>query len=255
MAYEVRGTGQPVVLVHGHPFNRSMWGAQVAFLACSYQVITYDLRGYGQSSGASTLVPLERFAEDLEALRVALQLDFFALAGLSMGGQIALEYYRQHPDRVRALLLLDTFATLDSPARRQDRLDTAAQLEQLGMAQHAREVLPKMVAPATLREQPAVAEAVLTMMQTTPPQGAAGALRGRAERRDYTSMLAKISVPTLVLVGRDDVFTPVADAVFMQERIAGAQLCVVEGAGHLPPMETPRECNAALNQFLRSCLT
>ena len=95
---------------------------------------------------------------------------------------------------------------------------------------------------------------MLTMMQTAPARGAAAALRGRADRRDYTTLLPTIQVPTLVLVGSEDEFTPLADAVFMQERIPNAQLVVLDGVGHLPTLEAPQECNAALAQFLHQGL-
>jgi len=254
LVYEVHGTGYPLVLVHGHPFNRSMWAPQVAALQSAYQVITFDLRGYGQSVSNASYVSLDEFAQDIEALRATLKLETFALAGLSMGGQIALEYYRQYPQHVGALLLLDTFATLDSTERRQHRIDTAARIEKEGMDAYAEELLPGMVAPTTRREQPAVTAAVLTMMQTSPARGAAAALRGRADRRDYTDLLPIINVPTLVLVGSEDEFTPIADAVFMQERIPNAQLVVLDGAGHLPTLEAVRECNAAIERFLSHSL-
>ena len=254
LIYEVHGTGYPLVLVHGHPFNRSMWSPQVAALQEFCQVVTFDLRGYGQSVSTGSYVSLDEFAGDIEALRAALHLEAFALAGLSMGGQIALEYYRQHPRRVSALLLLDTFATLDPAERRQHRIDTAARIEQQGMDAYAAELLPGMLSLATRLQQPTVAAAVLTMMQTAPPRGAAAALRGRANRRDYTDLLPTIQVPTLVMVGSEDEFTPIADAKFMHERIPNAQLVVLDGVGHLPTLEAPQECNAAIEQFLRHSL-
>jgi 3-oxoadipate enol-lactonase len=252
LVYEMRGQGYPLILVHGHPFNRSIWDAQVAALSADYQVITFDLRGYGQSSSSLSYVPLNLFARDVEALRQALGLKQFALAGLSMGGQIALEYYRCYPARVGALLLLDTFATLDSEEGQVKRRVTATRLEAEGMEPYATEVLSMMIAATTLLQQPKVATAVLHMMQTTPPHGAAAALRGRADRQNYTSLLATIQVPTLVLVGLEDAYTPVSDAVFMQQRIPRAQLVVLPGVGHLPTMEAPGECTQAMRDFLQA---
>lgn len=118
------------------------------------------------------------------------------------------------------------------------------------MGPFAEEVLPKMIAPANIEALPALAEHVLAMMRRSPPEGAAAALRGRAERPDYVEMLGRIVVPTLVVVGRDDEFTPVGDARLMQERIADATLVVVDRAGHLPNLERPTEFNAALERFL-----
>jgi pimeloyl-ACP methyl ester carboxylesterase len=255
LVYEVQGQGYPLVLVHGHPFNRSMWAAQVAGLSAAYQVISFDLRGYGESTSTLNYVSLNLFAQDIEALRLALGLREFVLAGLSMGGQIALEYYRCYPERVRALLLLDTFATLDSEAGQELRRTTAKRLESEGMAPYATEVLPRMISSVTLFQQPAVATAVLQMMQATSPKGAAAALRGRADRQDYTGLLSTIRVPTLVLVGLEDAYTPVSDAVFMQQHIPKARLSILPGVGHLPPMEAPGECTRVMENFLKAALT
>jgi pimeloyl-ACP methyl ester carboxylesterase len=90
------------------------------------------------------------------------------------------------------------------------------------------------------------------MMRRSSPEGAAAALRGRAERPDYVEMLRRIAVPTLVVVGREDEFTPVRDARLMEERIPDATVVVVDGAGHLPNLERPAEFNAALERFLGS---
>lgn len=237
IAYDDVGHGEPLVLVHGHPFDRSMWAPQVRALQASHRVIVPDLRGYGQTSVTAGKVTLGDHACDLVRLLDALQIEQVVLGGLSMGGQIVLEFYWQFPHRVRALLLADTFAQLDPPDRRQDRLVTADRLEREGMAVYAKDVLSKMISPATIEEQPAVADHVLRMMQHTAPEGAAASLRGRAERRDYVPLLPQISVPVLIVVGADDVFTPVSDAELMYRAIPQAQLSVIEGAGHMPNLE------------------
>ncbi|MDT3397368.1 hypothetical protein RKE29_12025 [Streptomyces sp. B1866] len=118
------------------------------------------------------------------------------------------------------------------------------------MAGYAEEVLTRMVAPYNVTARPAVAAHVLRMMRGAPAEGAAAALRGRAERPDYTGMLPRVSVPTLVVVGADDTFTPVGDARLIQERVPGAVLEVISGAAHLPNLERPAEFNAALARFL-----
>src|SRR5262249_39458696 len=241
--YEDVGEGSPLALVHGHPFNRSMWRNQIGPLSSRHRVIAPDLRGYGESKIVSDKTPLEDFARDIAALLDDLNADDVILCGLSMGGQILLEFYWLFPQRVRALILADTFAQLDSAERRQERYDTADRLLKEGMDKYAAEVLPKMIAPKTIREQPAVTEHVLLMMRTTPPEGAAAALRGRAERRDYTPLLPQIKVPTLIIVGSDDEFTPVSDAQFMHQRIPNSNIVIIEGTGHIP------NWNARLNSI------
>jgi len=243
--------GAPVVLIHGHPFNRSMWGPQVADLtAAGYRVVTPDLRGYGATSVVPGVTMLEVFAGDLAELMDHLGLDRVVLGGLSMGGQIVMEFYRQFPERVAALVLADTFAAADTPEGRAARNAMADRMLAEGMDGYAAEVIGKMIAPYNVTAQPEVAEHVLGMMRGTAPEGAAAALRGRAQRRDYRDLLAQVSVPALVVVGTDDEYTPVGDAEYMHERIPDSTLAVIDGAAHMPNLERPAEFNAVLRKFL-----
>ncbi|WP_443060816.1 alpha/beta fold hydrolase [Streptomyces sp. NBC_00448] len=240
----------PLLLVHGHPFDRTMWHPQTAAFGAGRRVIVPDLRGYGASSVRPGSTGLDVFARDLAALLDTLGVPRAVLCGLSMGGQIVLEFHRLFPGRVAGLVLADTFAQGETDAGRRERYARAKALERDGMAHYAHGVLDSMVAPATIDEQPDVAAHVLRMMLAAPPEGAAAALRGRAERPDHTPTLARIAVPTLVVVGRDDVFTPVADARFLHEHVPGSRLAIVEAAGHLPNLERPEAFNAALSGLL-----
>ena len=118
------------------------------------------------------------------------------------------------------------------------------------MGPYADEVLPKMVAPANIEADPAVADHVLRMMRGADPEGAAAALRGRAERPDYVELLSRVAVPALVVVGAADEFTPVRDAESMHAQLLDSTLVVIEGAGHMPNLERPDEFNTALRSFL-----
>jgi pimeloyl-ACP methyl ester carboxylesterase len=248
--YDDTGSGPVLLLVHGHPFDRTMWHPQGAGEFPGWRVVAPDLRGYGETAVVPGVTPLETFARDLGGLLDRLGVERATLCGLSMGGQIVLEFHRLFPQRVAGLVLADTSAQGETPRGRKERNDRADLLERDGTAHYAHGVLDSMVAPANVRELPEVAGHVLAMMLAAPPEGAAAALRGRAERPDYTPTLARIAVPVLVLVGRDDVFTPVADAEFMHQRIPGAALAVIEGAGHLPNLERPAEFNRVVAALL-----
>jgi 3-oxoadipate enol-lactonase len=252
LSYLDTGVGMtPLLLVHGHPFNHTMWAPQVEAFRGQYRVIAPDLRGYGRSPlpDQHRETRLDVFAADCLALLDALGAREFLLCGFSMGGQIALEIIRQASSRVLALVLADTFAGLDIPERKQWRLITADRLEREGMGTYAEAELFKMITPANGRKHPALAAHVMEMMTTTPPRGAAAALRGRAQRIDYIPTLADINVPTLVVVGREDVYTPVALAEQLHQSITGSVLAIIEEAGHMPNLERPTEFNHALEQF------
>jgi pimeloyl-ACP methyl ester carboxylesterase len=252
IGYDDIGQGETIVLVHGHPFNRTMWSPQVSLLQATYRVITPDLRGYGESSVTVGKVRLEDHAHDIRQLLDSLGVHQFILGGLSMGGQIVMECYQQFPERIRALLLADTFAQLDTPEQKENRYKNADHIVRDGMNDYAIELLPGMVTLANIKSQPKVAEHVLTMMQTTASQGAAASLRGRAERKDYVPLLPNITVPTLIVVGEEDVFTPVRDGELMNHLIPGSRLEVIRGAGHMPNLEREAEFNQVLTAWLTS---
>lgn len=246
-----RDCAVPLLLVHGHPFDRSMWRPQIAAAAeAGYRVIAPDLRGYGESTVVPGSTPLSVFAADLAGLLDRLGIDGVALGGLSMGGQIVMEFQRLFPERVRGLLLADTSAEPETEDGRAWRRSMADRLLREGMAPYADEVLTKMVAPYNVTAMPDVATHVRLMMGGTPPEGAAAALRGRAERPDYRPVLAGVTVPTLIVVGADDEFTPLGDAETMHRLVPGARLRVVAGAAHMPNLERPAEFNTALLEFL-----
>ncbi|MFI9150955.1 alpha/beta fold hydrolase [Streptomyces sp. NPDC053367] len=250
LAYEDKGgdsSATPLVLVHGHPFDRTMWAPQIEAFAPERRVIAPDLRGYGASPVVPGITPLSRFAQDIEELLDELEVDGFVLGGLSMGGQIAMACLALFGDRVRGLLLADTFAEPETEEGRRARNAMADRLLAEGMRGYADEVLEKMVAPYA---RPEVKAHVHRMMTATDPRGAAAALRGRAERPDYRPLLSGVTVPALVVVGADDEYTPVADAETLHAALPDSALHVVEGAAHMPNLERPEEFDTALARLL-----
>ncbi|MEV7976525.1 alpha/beta hydrolase [Streptomyces sp. NPDC086519] len=242
----------PLLLVHGHPFDRTMWHPQRTAFAPTRRVVVPDLRGYGASpltpGSPPGITPLSRFAADLEELLDALGVTTCVLAGLSMGGQIAMECYgRLGPARIRGLVLADTFPDPETPEGGRTRNAMADRLLRDGMRGYADEVLEKMVAP---HAHPDVKAHVHRMMTATNPEGAAAALRGRAERPDYRPLLTGVAVPALVVVGAADEYTPVSDAEAMHTLLPDSTLHVIDKAAHLPNLERPQEFNRVLGDFL-----
>ncbi|MEO6977973.1 MAG: alpha/beta hydrolase [Mucilaginibacter sp.] len=250
--YTVTGTGEPILLVHGHPFDHTMWNPQIAAFSKQYQVIAPDLRGYGKTAlPKSDTTRFEDYATDLLALMDSLGIKNFHLAGLSQGGQFIMEIFRQAPKRVKSLILADTFASLDTPEAKQARYDTADRLEKEGMDFYADDAIYKMILREHVATMPGVAAHVMKMMKGTLPKGAATALRARAERIDYLKIvLPTINVPALVVVGRQDEFTPVAKAEEMQDSLQNCKLVIIEDAGHMPNLEHPDEFNGVVLDFL-----
>jgi pimeloyl-ACP methyl ester carboxylesterase len=257
LAYDSVGSGRDVaLLIHGHPFNRSMWTPQVPVaVQHGWRVLAPDLRGYGDSAVVAGKVTLDVFAEDLVALLDYLDVRRAVVIGLSMGGQIAMELARTHPSRLAGVLLAATFPRPDTDAIRQERLRTADRIESEGMDAYASELLPRLVASSTLATRPEVCEHVRAMMVSSDPRGAAAALRGRAERPAYQETLARLKVPALVVVGDEDAYTTAADVAEMASLLKAAQIVRMPGVGHLPNLEASGEFNAAFARFLTTLRT
>lgn len=253
VVFDEVGTGEDaIVLVHGHPFNRSMWQPQLdAIVQAGWRAIVPDLRGYGESTVVPGVTRLEQFAQDIVALLDARGVARAVFGGLSMGGQIVMECCRLYPERVRGMLLAATFAQADTEEGKATRRMMAERLLREGMDGYAAEVLPKMVAPHNIAALPEVAEQVRTMMRGTSPEGAAAALRGRAERPDYQDTLSRLDVPALIIVGHDDAFTTRADAERMHDLLRQSELVWLEGSGHMPNLERATAFNDALVRLLR----
>jgi pimeloyl-ACP methyl ester carboxylesterase len=246
-----RGSGDVILFVHGFPFNSAMWGYQLSALPPRWRGIAPDLRGFGASGqGGADVYGMDLFAHDLAVLLERLAIERVVLCGLSMGGYIAFEFWKQWPERVRALVLCDTRAGPDSPDAQRARRNLAERV----MAEGARVVvdamLPKLLAPATLKKKPGVVAMVRAMMEETPAPTLARALLGMAVRPDSEPVLSTIDVPVLVVVGNDDAITSRGQGEMLARGIRGARLEVIPAAGHLPNLEQPEEFNQILIQFL-----
>jgi 3-oxoadipate enol-lactonase len=251
LAYEVSGEGEPIVLLHGFPFNRTLWREQVEALRDRYTVITVDLRGHGETPAPQGPATMEEMARDVAALLDELRINArVVLGGLSMGGYVVLAFYQLFPERVRALLLADTRPHADTEEAKLNREETATRALREGIRTIADAMLPKLLTDATHAEQPQIVQRIRDMILHTDPRGAASALRGMAVRRDHTELLREIKCPTLIIVGSLDAITPPADAQLMHREIRGSRLEVIEGAGHVSNVERPAEFNRAFEKFL-----
>ena len=254
LAYQEVGTGPAIVLVHGHPLDHTMWQPQVELLAPKYRVIVPELRGYGKTPlpAGKRVTLLDDFAEDILELTRLLGIERFVVAGLSLGGQVVLETYRQAPERIRGLVVADSYARLDTPEQKQGRIETAERFEREGFGNFAAETMDKMISPTNNAAHPDLARQITKMVADSNPAGAAAALRGRAERRDYLPLLGHIQAPALIIVGREDAFAPVPMSEEMQRGIPGARLEIIEDSGHMTNLEQAEKFNAVLTSFLDS---
>lgn len=248
---EDRGTGHPLLLVHGFPLDHQMWEGQLAELSQEFRLIAPDLRGFGQSASAGECMTMQQFADDLAGLLDKLNVrEPVAFCGLSMGGYIAWQFWRRHPQRLSHLILCDTRSAPDSPEAAQSRVQTADRVLAEGVTSVVESMIPKLFSQRTLRQNPAVVAATEQVMRAASPSGVAGALRGMAERVDATPWLPEIRVPALVVCGQEDAIAPVREMEEMAEAIPQAEFVVVPACGHMAPLEDPTHVNKAIRAFL-----
>lgn len=251
LAFKDRGAGPVLLLVHGFPFDHSMWAGQIDALAARYRVIAPDLRGFGQSSGQDERTTMQQFATDLAGLLDGLEIrESVTLCALSMGGYIALQFWMQYRDRLSRLILCDTRAASDTPEGAQGRLALAGTVLTEGSLPVADSMLPKLFAPQSLVSGADYIEATKQVMASTRPTTVAASLRGMAERPNMTDELPNIDLPALLLCGEHDVITPAAEMRDVAAAMPDSMFHVIYGAGHMSPLERPERVNQLILDFL-----
>ncbi len=247
-----RGTkGDPIVLLHACALSRHMWEFQAEALRGAHHVVAPDMRGHGSSDVPSFVTSIERMAADVRALVESLEMGPAILVGHGMGGYVALQYARDYPDDVRALVLTNARTRPDSKEDVAQRYRLACLLREQGPGALADEMLPKLLSKEARGASPEVVADVRRVIETTSAAGIASALSALASPPDWSAILPEISAPTLVVAGGADE-RAVADARETSEAIPGARLSVVEGSGSLVNLEKPDAFLETIKEFLAS---
>jgi pimeloyl-ACP methyl ester carboxylesterase len=254
VSYDTAGEGIPLLFIHGYPLSRKLWEPQFSALAAYGRVILPDLRGHGDSDATPGPYSMDMLAEDcanlIDNLGVTQPL---VVCGLSMGGYVALAFYKKYVERMAGLILTATRAGVDSLEGKANRDKAIVLAQSSGAGAIADSMLPKMFAPDTYHSQPRLVEHVREMMASTSVEGVVGTLQAMKDRPDSTPILPTITKPVLIIHGSDDQIIPASEARTMQEAIPGGELVIIEGAGHLLNMEQPTVFNQAVHQFLKRC--
>jgi pimeloyl-ACP methyl ester carboxylesterase len=251
LVYQTAGRGRPLLFIHGYPLSRKLWAGQLRGLAPHAQALAPDLPGFGDSAPQPGPCTVERLADDcvafLEALGIAQPA---VVCGLSMGGYVALAFYRKYAARTAGLILAATRPGADTAEGKAARDKTAALAQEHGAEAIAKAMLPKMFAPATYTAHPELVERGRQIMLSASTPGIVGALQAMRDRPDATPLLAKIKVPTLIVHGAQDQIMPLSEPETMHRLIANSHLVILPKSGHLPNLEQPRAFNQAIRNFL-----
>lgn len=251
MSFDDIGKGDAIVFLHGFPFNRSMWREQIEFFSArGYRCIAPDLRGLGENRSANEISTMEYMARDVAALMDDLKIESAVMCGLSMGCYVAFEFAHLFPTRVSALVFAGGRCEGPDKPEKQSREQQAKRVLEQGFTPSVDNILQSLLAPPTFNDKPELVARVRQMVKRTDPLGAAAAQRGMAARRDYCADLAQISVPTLIIAGRDDGVRKPIDAEMIHRGIKGSHLQIIANAGHLMNTEQPEKFNEAMLEFL-----
>jgi len=237
--YVAEGKGpKTIVFIHGLGENLESWKHQIKFFSRDFKVVALDLRGHGKSSIPKKKIEIDDFAGDVMSLLNHLGIKKAHFCGLSMGALVVFELYKRHPDYFLSMILVAT-------RPRYPPAQTAA-LEGMSMEVIGEEVATFALAaraPESLREE--VAKMIAGTRKDIYLQSAEA-----TSMLNYTDLLPKIKVPTLIIVGDLDIVTSVDSAEILNKDIPGSVLKTMRGIGHLPNMENPEEFNNILIEFL-----
>lgn len=250
--YEIRGQGDPVVLLHPFPCDREFWSPMAAALESRYRLILPDLRGHGDSEIGEGPALMRKHASDVARMLDAAGIGKAVFIGCSIGGYILFEFWRRFRERVTAFALCDTRPQADTAEARANRLKGAAAVLEQGTEPFLETMIPKLMGKTTLATRLDLVDGARAMMRKMSAEDINQVQQGMAERPDSVADLKTINVPTLIAIGEEDVLSTVADGELMRQSITGSQLKVIPKAGHYAPWEQPEIVGKILRQFLEA---
>ncbi len=244
IAYRVAGHGPPMMLVHGYPLSGELFAKNRAALARHYTVVTPDLRGFGSSTTPDASGSVSIYAKDMLAVIDHLHIRKAIIGGMSMGGPVVLEMYREAPQRFRGLILIDSTTSPASPVEQGEWPGFGKLAEQKGVAAMVPLLMPNMLTAKTRATDMPLVGFLGGIVKRGSVKAAVGGGETLATRPD--SRNTKIGVPVLILEGMDDPIYPVEMAKKMHQDIKGSHLAVIPGAAHAAIIEKPAASSQAI---------
>jgi pimeloyl-ACP methyl ester carboxylesterase len=250
--FEDIGSGPPIVLTHSFLCSGEMWRGQIPQLAMTNRVINVDLRGHGKSGLIESSFDLYDLVDDVVAVLDSLAVERAVWAGLSVGGMISLRAALSVPERVAGLVLLDTHAGAESPLRRLRYGAMRLTVRSLGFGPLLPTLSKMMFGGTTRRSKHDLVSKWQDGVRSLDVPSMLWFTKCLLRRDSIVGRLADVNVPTLVMVGEEDVTLPPKYAEEIAAGIAGARLVVIPGAGHLAALEQPEFVTEEICRFLHA---
>lgn len=243
LAYERRGQGTPLVLLHGFPLDHHLWDEVVPLLEDTFDMVIPDLRGFGESTTVESSYTMDDYAADIAGLLDRLGIQKAAIVGHSMGGYVVLAFARLYPERVSGLGLVSSQVLADAPERKEGRYKSAADVSENGIGSVVETMTPKFTADERLQSY------ARASMERQSPAAYIGALKAMAERADSTPLLSSFNFPVVVIHGDADALIAIDRAREVKAAVPHAHVVEIGGAGHMPMMEAKEQTAAALKHL------
>jgi pimeloyl-ACP methyl ester carboxylesterase len=241
----------PLLLIHGYPFNHTMWFSTIASLGANARVIAPDLPGFGKNPVCNEDKPsMSAYADYLARLLDENQQPNAIVAGMSMGGYVALAFAQKYPDRVLGLGLVSSQAAADSPEAKQARNEMIKKIRANGPSVAAEAIVPKMFSEEK-GKKPELKQYPVEGAAAAGVEGLCWALEAMAKRQDRTEFLHSLRIPVLIVHGSEDKILPGAKARQLAESCKQPIMVELRGVGHASPLEAPDQVAAALARLVR----
>jgi len=239
-----------IIFVHGFPFDHYMWENQVKDFRDEHCCVTYDIRGLGSSPADNGQFTIEMFVDDLEEIINTLNLEKSVLCGLSMGGYISLRAVERMQEKFSAIILCDTKSGADNDEAKLKRAAGVKQINSGKFDSFIDAFVRNCFGDTFVNEKKNLYDEVVKKSKSNNPVGVKGCLLAMAGRTDTTRFLNKITLPTLIISGAEDKLTPPEVMKQMEDQIQSSKFVLVEGAGHMTPIENPQAVSEAIKNFL-----
>jgi len=252
IVYRVQGHGPAMMLVHGYPLSGELFAKNRAALSRRYTVVTPDLRGFGSSTTPDTKGGVGLYAKDMLAVMDHLNIRKAIIGGMSMGGPVVLEMYREAPQRFRGMILIDSTSFPAAIVEQGQWLAFGKQAREKGVASQIPIFMPNMLTTKTRMSDPALVGFVGGIIKRASVNAAVAGGQTLAERPDSRPTLAHVTVPVLIVEGMDDPLYPVEMQTMMKQSNPRIKLAVIPGAAHAAIIEKPEACNRAILNWARN---
>ena len=242
--YVDSGVGNPLMLLHGFPFDHTIWNKVIGLIDQDIRKITPDLRGHGLSKVCKSEFTISDMSVDVVRLLDHLKIDQVVVAGHSMGGYIALDFFHNFPDRITGLALVSSNIYADSAEKKQSRFESIDKINKLGAAV----ALANM--PDLLTLDPKVKDVCIGMIKKMDSKGAVGSQYAMAHRESSLELWKSMTIKQMVIAGSDDQLIPIETSRSISDLSRNSSFIEIQNAGHLPMLEAPESVAEALGKFI-----